>query len=233
MLGAPPTVARSDPSAGTTLAAMDAATRWETEAMRASRRPQVSKRRTDWATLREASEATHVPIGTIRSWAKSGAVDTYLESDGETPVRMVDLDAVRERAAGRRDMPGGEEPRVTDAAPRGDAEAAEAPTAVEPGTMIVPIDAWNKMLLQLGNLHEAGQQLAEARERAARAETEAAFLRRQLKELKTSDSAEPANVANEEEPQGTADAPASERARSTSFVRYIYRGWRSRRKPRP
>ena len=38
------------------------------------------------------------------------------------------------------------------------------------GTMIVPIAAWDKMLIQLGNLHEAGQQLAEARERAARAE---------------------------------------------------------------
>lgn len=50
--------------------------------------------------------------------------------------------------------------------------------------MIVPIDAWNKMLNQLGNLHEAGRQLAEARERAARAETEARFLRERLSELR-------------------------------------------------
>ena len=48
--------------------------------------------------------------------------------------------------------------------------------------MIVPVDAWNKMLLQLGNLHEAGRELAEARERAAKAETEATFLKERLKE---------------------------------------------------
>ena len=50
--------------------------------------------------------------------------------------------------------------------------------------MIVPVDAWNKMLNQLGNLHEAGQQLAEARERAAKAETEALFLRERLAEMR-------------------------------------------------
>ena len=63
-------------------------------------------------------------------------------------------------------------------------EAAETPA----GTMIVPIDAWNKMLNQLGNLHEAGQQLAEARERAAKAETEATFLRERLAEIRQEDS---------------------------------------------
>lgn len=51
--------------------------------------------------------------------------------------------------------------------------------------MVVPIEAWDKMLLQLGNLHEAGQQLAEARERAGKAETEAKFLRERLAELRT------------------------------------------------
>jgi hypothetical protein len=40
------------------------------------------------------------------------------------------------------------------------------------------------MLNQLGNLHEAGQKLAAARERAARAETEAQFLRERLAELR-------------------------------------------------
>ncbi len=46
--------------------------------------------------------------------------------------------------------------------------------------MLVPIDTWTRVLDQLGNLHQAGQDLAEARERAAKAETEAAFLREQL-----------------------------------------------------
>lgn len=51
--------------------------------------------------------------------------------------------------------------------------------------MLVPRDTWEKILTQLGHLHQAGQELAEARERAARAETEAAFLRERLGELRT------------------------------------------------
>ena len=51
----------------------------------------------------------------------------------------------------------------------------------EEGSLLVPLDAWNTVLNQLGNLHEASQQMAEARERAAKAESEADFLRDKLK----------------------------------------------------
>jgi hypothetical protein len=61
--------------------------------------------------------------------------------------------------------------------------AEEAPTAPE-GSILVPLDAWDRMLSQLGNLHEAGQQLAEARERAAKAETEAEFLKERVREMR-------------------------------------------------
>ena len=61
--------------------------------------------------------------------------------------------------------------------------AADAHTAPE-GSILVPLDAWDRLLGQLGNLHEAGQQLAEARERAAKAETEAEFLKERLREMR-------------------------------------------------
>ena len=51
--------------------------------------------------------------------------------------------------------------------------------------MLVPRDAWDKLMDQLGNLHEAGLLLATARERAAKAETEASFLRERLTEMRT------------------------------------------------
>ena len=63
--------------------------------------------------------------------------------------------------------------------PSPEASQAAAASATDEG-MLVPIDTWTRVLEQLGNLHQAGQDLAEARERAARAETEAAFLREQL-----------------------------------------------------
>ena len=69
--------------------------------------------------------------------------------------------------------------------------------------MLVPLDAWNKMLNQLGNLHEAGQQLAEARERAAKAETEVQFLRERLSELRE----QPRTVTSEPDPPPPPEDP--------------------------
>ena len=50
---------------------------------------------------------------------------------------------------------------------------------------------------QLANLHEAGQQLAEARAAAAKAETEAGFLRERVQQLQLELDAVQENVATE------------------------------------
>ena len=113
---------------------------------------------------------------------------------------MVDLRAVTERAR----MLG----RLSDTAP-----AAQPHTAVPDDHVLVPMDAWEKMLMQLGNLHEAGQDLASARERAAKAETEAAFLRERIAELRT-ERDELKEAARAPEPV-TAEAPAPTPAAAT------------------
>lgn len=60
-----------------------------------------------------------------------------------------------------------------------------SPRAETPSdAVLVPLDQWDRLLGQLGNLHEAGQQLAEARERMARAETENSFLKERVRELR-------------------------------------------------
>lgn len=190
---------------------MDRTTRWETEALRASGkarqsppRPTKASRRpaTNWVTLKEAEAATGVPVNTLRKWVRKSAIPSYLESDGDLALRMVDLDAVERRA---REL--GREPRSSQqktqrvsaptepsarSSPAWEPSPSDPQVRTEPdrpetdvATMMVPVDAWNKMLSQLGNLHEAGQQLAAARERAAKAETEAAFLRQRLTELRT------------------------------------------------
>ena len=51
--------------------------------------------------------------------------------------------------------------------------------------VLVPLDAWRRVLDQLGRLHEVGRELAEARERAARAETEARLLRERATHAET------------------------------------------------
>ncbi len=192
--------------------------RWETQTLRENRarrtgRPAVSQDRRPipnavWVTLREASDATGIPVGTLGSWARRGTVDSYLEANGGRKLWIVDLDGVRSRARelGRPISSGRKPPSPPVSSPLGGggSGAAAAGGGYPPSppvssqssgvssplrgeqieTMIVPIDAWNKMLNQLGNLHEAGQQLAEARERAAKAETEALFFRERLTELR-------------------------------------------------
>jgi hypothetical protein len=154
---------------------------------------------------------------------------------------MVDLDAVIAHAhdLGRATAP------VPDPEPATDAEVPAPPE----GTLIVPIDAWDKMLNQLGNLHEAGQQLAEARERAAKAETEATFLRERLAELR----AQTADAVGVPLSRGTADSSGVPLSRgtaegrspdaggstaqdtsgnksTTSYWRYLTFGWRDRKR---
>ena len=158
----------------------DPAFMWETETLRANRAPSspattpkppvsvASERRpAEWVTLRAASESTGVSTTTLRNWAKKGRIPGQL-IEGRW---MISLQAARDRAASIGTPPS-----------RSAADVSQP--AQPPGTVLVPIDAWDRMLAQLGNLHEAGQQLADARERAAKAETEATFLRQQLVDMR-------------------------------------------------
>lgn len=161
----------------------DPAFMWETETLRARRKPSQPKPAdsptkraspgptdrapAEWVTLREASAETGMAATTLRNWAKKGKVPGQLV-EGRW---MISLAAATERAA-QLDQP------IAAKAP------AEQSATPPPGSVLVPLAAWDRMLDQLGNLHEAGQQLAEARERAAKAETESLFLRQQLADMR-------------------------------------------------
>jgi hypothetical protein len=205
----------------------DAAFLWESEALRSSTsQPAPSATgyngkttESGWVTLREASEIADIPIKTLRKWARRDYIDSYLEETSDQPIRMVLLASVHKRAyeTGRRET---QETDSVEAQPRREpartlrtppAESPPEPEPPPPGTMLVPIDAWNKMLNQLGNLHQAGQELAEARERAAKAETESLFLKERLSEMRSELSegravtASPASVEDESLPDAGFD----------------------------
>jgi hypothetical protein len=181
----------------------DPAFLWETAAMRSASQRRArestagpSESGALWVTLRDGHRATGIPVETLRKWARRNSVPSYLEDGPFGTRRMVDLVAVHRRAHAldRTIAPVPEPPSVVEAPPPAAAPAPDLPKAgavpaapppePPPGAVIVPIDAWDKMLLQLGNLHQAGQQLAEARERAGKAETEARFLRERLAEMR-------------------------------------------------
>lgn len=219
----------------------DPAFLWETEALRsgAQRSTEAELYATDtepasgtWVTLRDASRSTGIPVETLRKWARRATIPTYLTpTGGGTNIRMVDLDGVTSRAAdlGRPLSPIEQAPTPNSPA---DEAAPKAPNAapVPEGTMIVPVDAWNKMLNQLGNLHEAGQQLAEARERAAKAETEATFLRERLTELRQdpSSTASPASPAPPPTPVPPTTSTGAAAEAPEKVWRYLVRRVRDR-----
>ncbi len=125
------------------------------------------------------------------------------------------------------DTPVPPRPRVVPAAePPEVAPEAHTPPPPEPvpdSHLLVPRDAWDKILAQLGNLHDAGQQLAVARERAAKAETEVAFLRERLAELRERlDPPEPPPPAEPEPERPAAAEPLTAR---------LTRAWRALRNP--
>jgi hypothetical protein len=95
--------------------------------------------------------------------------------------------------------------------------------------MIVPLDAWQKMMTQLGNLHEAGQQLADARERAAKAETESAFLRERIADLRSERDRLLEDRDREVVTPPQAEPPARARRIETLWDRAV-REWHSRRR---
>lgn len=101
-------------------------------------------------------------------------------------------------------------------------EAATPPPP--PDSVLVPLDQWNRLLGQLGNIHEAGQQLAQARERMARAETENIFLKERIRHLRT-EAEEPAE-APRPEPTPLEESPGP--GRGTVKVEMPVPRWLSR-----
>lgn len=151
------------------------------------------------------------------------------------PWRRWETQAIRES----RRRPGVSQHRAPTRGPDPGAPAVEhrapEPGHPDPGTMLVPVDAWNRVLEQLGNLHQAGQELAEAKERAARAETESRFLRERLAELR---APSPADTAATDAPAGAVADPhapsepraAPARARRLQIIRSAYRDLRQTRR---
>ena len=229
----------------------DAAFLWESSALRERRGRQTQPSipfEPGWVTLRDAQRATGVPIDTLRKWGRQGSVPSMVVQTDSGSRRLVRLESVVRRAQHQgRPIPSSAAHQGTDPVSSGSVEgsasetthrspdrgaAAESATVAE-GNMIVPIEAWDRMLMQLGNLHEAGQQLAEARERAARAETEAAFLRERLAELRTPPPA-PDDVAEPVAPPAPSPRPPGSAATEPDVTtepvwEYLIRRWRLRR----
>lgn len=131
-------------------------------------------------SLREAEHRFGVSVATLRTWARKRSIDAVMTDADAGRQWMVTPESVAHHLS-----------RTPRPAPRQESKARSTPQRIATGptgdgtAMLVPRDAWDRLMDQLGNLHEAGLALAEARERAAKAETESGFLRERLAELRT------------------------------------------------
>ena len=139
-------------------------------------------------TLQEAASRTGASVSVLRKWTKTGLLASS-RSGTRIQVALADVETLAAERLGNR----------------------AAPTMETAGGIMVPVDAWNRVMDQLGHLHSAGRELAEARERAGRAEARAEFLEQRLAELRQPETVEPAPVAPD--PQPVERATPVERAR--------------------
>lgn len=124
-------------------------------------------------TLREAEHRFGVGVSTLRAWSRGGSIDAVRAKGPHGEQWMVTPESIAHRLS-RHSMRPATSPPARSTGPTDDGSS-----------MLVPRDAWDKLMDQLGNLHEAGMQLGAARERAAKAETEAKFLRERLSEMRS------------------------------------------------
>lgn len=117
-------------------------------------------------------------MATLRTWARKRSIDAVMLEVAGVRQWMVTPESVAHHLSR---SPG--KPARTSTGRKPSGRPATGPTG-DGTAMLVPRDAWDRLIDQLGNLHETGLMLAEARERAARAETEAGFLRERLAEMR-------------------------------------------------
>lgn len=139
-----------------------------------SRESRMADNSQDWVSLREAAQLGSVSISTLRRWYRAGKIESRIERGQSGDQRMVRISEVIRHAGptvSREKEDSTNDPREV---------AVQRPLrsqATHSESDVLPIEkrVWDRLLHQLGNLHEAGQQLAEARERAVRAEERYAF----------------------------------------------------------
>jgi hypothetical protein len=166
-------------------------------------------------TLREAEHRFGVPVGTLRGWARRKAVDAVMADGPSGRQWMVTPESIAHR--------------LSHAAPPTPTSRSVSTGPTTDGTaMLVPRDAWDRLMDQLGNLHEAGLRLAEARERAAKAETEATFLRERLGEIRSERDQLKARLEASNPPMNPASAtpPVSIPVSHPSTWEMLKRWWR-------
>jgi len=124
-------------------------------------------------SLREAEHRFGIRVSTLQAWSRRKSIDAVRASGPHGVQWMVTPESVAHYLSRR-------SPKTVQTGPHQSTGATD-----DGSSMLVPRDAWDKLMDQLGNLHEAGMQLATARERAAKAETEATFLRERLGEMRS------------------------------------------------
>lgn len=113
----------------------------------------MTKNGANFVTLKEAATQAGVSISALRKWYRSGAIDSKTVQGPNGMQRVVDLAAVKDRAERW------QEARVTDRGPA-------LPPPLPDGTMLVPLEAWERTMDAVNSLQAAGERIGRAEEKA-------------------------------------------------------------------
>ena len=128
----------------------------------------------DWVTLREAAREAGVSVSTLRNWYRKGLIESRAAEGSNGPQKMVRRLEVLERA-----NKGGSRPRGA-----GDPPPEQVPGPGPNGAAPRRAPGRGDLVAVTRALPELIRELADARERAGRAEAKAEFLAEQIAELR-------------------------------------------------
>lgn len=134
-----------------------------------------------WVTLREAQAEAGVSLSALRKWYRSGVIRSQDKEGVHGPHKLVAIDDVHRRINAYREATSPSVVPLVVVPP----PSSNDGNGDNHGQMLVPREAWQQVMDQLGHIHQAGRELAEAREEKAKAEVTVDFLRPQLEDLRS------------------------------------------------
>lgn len=152
-----------------------------------------------WVTLRDANAETGASVSALRKWYRKGTVRSE-ERDGphglQRYVWLADVKTRQRVWAEVQDQMGQPGPAVELEL---DSEHRISDVGPPPGMLLVPLEAWQRTLDTVAGgmtaVHQAGQELAAAREDAGVERTKREFLAGQLAEVRAAEADARARLA--------------------------------------
>ena len=158
------------------------------------RRSNGSAETPEWVPVRSAAEEAGISVSTLRNWYRKGLIESRTSNGSNGGHRMVRRTEVLERAHAGKAATTADEAAVS-IDPESSTEAAHDPTTSKVPAEQVSTAPSEERLASRTSVPELARELADAGERAGRAEARLEFVTAQLNELRAQNDEERKKVS--------------------------------------